>query len=374
MAISLDNFEAEIESNYDRKSELKSFDDSKIGVKGLVDAGVAKIPRIFIHDHSKISDKPCARNNKHSIPIIDLGGVHTDASRRRQTIDQLGEACQKWGFFQLISHGIPAHVLDGMVDGILQFHEQDIEVKKQFFSRDEKRKVSYNSNFDLYQTKAASWRDSLYCAMSPNPPSPEELPAVCRDITIHYLKKATNLGLTLFELVSEALGLDPNHLKNLGCAEGIFFVGHYYPACPEPGMTLGISKHSDSGFLTILLQDRLGGLQVLHEDQWVDVTPVPGALVVNLGDLLQIMSNDKFKSVYHRVIAKNVGPRISVACFFGTHFEQGTSSSSRLYGPIKQLLSKDNPPIYKETTVRDYVAQVYTKGLDGITGLEYFKL
>lgn len=187
MATSFDKFEAEIHSNYDRKSELKSFDDSKTGVKGLIDAGVAKIPKIFIHDQCKISEKPSAGNNKHSIPVIDLEGVHTDANLRRQIIDQLGEACQEWGFFQLINHGIPGDVLDGMVDGIRQFHEQDTEVKKQFFSRDTKKKVSFNSNFDLYQTKAASWRDSLYCAMAPNPPNPEELPEVCRYVVRNLL-------------------------------------------------------------------------------------------------------------------------------------------------------------------------------------------
>lgn len=96
------------------------------------------------------------------------------------------------------------------------------------------------------------------------------------------------LAHVLFELMSEALGLKPNHLNDMGCSEGHFLDANYYPACPQPELTLGISDHSDSSFVTVLLQDQLGGLQVLHEDHWVNVTPVHGALAVNVGDMLQV--------------------------------------------------------------------------------------
>lgn len=102
------------------------------------------------------------------------------------------------------------------------------------------------------------------------------------------MKYVTDLGTTLFELLSEALGLKHDHLNTLECGKGRTLVCNYYPACPEPELTLGISKHSDPVFLTVLLQDQLGGLQVLFNNQWVNVQPISGGLVVNIGDLLQV--------------------------------------------------------------------------------------
>ena len=167
-------------SDYDRKTELKFFDDSKLGVKGLLDAGLTKIPRMFINDQHKTHTNPVSPSSPEGVPIIDFKGIDEDEVLRSQIIKKVVEACEKWGFFQVVNHGIPESVLNAMIDGVRGFHEQDDETKKVWYSRDSQTKVRFSSNFDLYKARMANWRDSLSCLMAPDPPLPEQLPAVCR--------------------------------------------------------------------------------------------------------------------------------------------------------------------------------------------------
>ncbi|XP_026398679.1 1-aminocyclopropane-1-carboxylate oxidase homolog 1-like [Papaver somniferum] len=329
-------------NNYDRMKELKAFDETKVGVSALVDAGIKEIPRIFISTTAAEDDmkkKVGSSSKEFSIPVIDLGEIKKgDDHQRKMIVDQVISSCENLGFFQIVL----------------------------------KEKSNYLSNFDIFEAPSANWRDTYYCSMAPTPAKPEEIPSILRDTMMKYSDHIEKLGLEVFELVSEGLGLKPNYLKDMNCAKGWALLCHYYPECPQPELTIGTSKHVDSDFLTILLQDNhISGLQVLHKNQWVDVPPVPGALIVNVGDLLQLMSNDRLKSVEHRVLDNLEYPRASVACFFhGTHLEQPTRKS----GPISELLSESDRPKYRETTIDEYIRNYNAKGLDGKSALTLFKL
>ncbi|XP_047971613.1 1-aminocyclopropane-1-carboxylate oxidase homolog 3-like [Salvia hispanica] len=351
-------------------TEVKAFDDAKTGVKGLVQSGITQVPKFFINPQIDPQQTLITSHNaQFEFPLLDLEGVGDDPIKRKAVVDAVREASETWGFFQVVNHGIPEAVLEDMIDGVHRFFDQDDEEKKKWYTRDLKARVVYNSNFDLYSAPSANWRDTVYCVMAPDLPPPEELPSVCSDIMIEYTKQVLKLGRSLFQLLSEALGLKADHLVDMKCADGMAMLMHYYPECPQPELTLGTSKHADSDFLTVLLTDQVRGLQVLYQNQWVDVPFVAGALVVNIGDLLQLVTNDRFVSAEHRVLVNSSTSRVSVACFL-----RDPSRSTELYWPIEELISEDNPPRYRATTSEEYITHFNSKGLDGTSALSHFRV
>lgn len=170
-------------------SERKAFDETKAGVKGLVDAGYKKVPGIFRHPPQK-SEKKVSNltDTSHVIPVIDLADIHKDASKRQGLVGIVKEASQTWGFFQVINHDIPVSVLEEMQNGVKRFHELDAEHKREFYSRDRTKPFFYNSNFDLYGSQPAlNWRDTFKCLLYPDAPKPEEIPAVCRYVCVSIM-------------------------------------------------------------------------------------------------------------------------------------------------------------------------------------------
>ncbi|KAI3700709.1 hypothetical protein L2E82_45347 [Cichorium intybus] len=192
----------------------------------------------------------------------------------------------------------------------------------------------------------------------------------CRHILMEYSSQVMKLGCSILKLISEALGLNPNHLLEMGCAERLTISGHYYPRCPQPELVIGTTEHTDGGFITILLQDHIGGLQVFYKNQWTHVLHISGALVVNVGDLLQLVTNDKFVSSRHKVVANKVCPRVSVASFFMTDL----TKTSNVLEPIKELVSDHNPANYRGTTGKEFIDYFMRKGLDGTSALLHFKI
>ncbi|KAH9627431.1 hypothetical protein KSS87_006122 [Heliosperma pusillum] len=354
---------------YDRRKESEAFGKTRLGVKGLVDSGITRIPQMFHHPPETLFyyQKPQPFDHNLEIPVMDMSMDHD------KVVDQLRDAATIFGFFQVINHGVAVSHLDRMLEAVQAVHELPAEEKIRQYREDILTcgpGFGFSSYHDLFEGMAASWCDTISVRLSPNPVDPMDIPVVCRNEVLQWDKEVTLLAERLGGLLVEGLGLNSDKLKGTPLLERKGMVGHYYPPCPEPSKTIGTASHTDLGMFTILLQDMVGGLQVEYDGKWIDLKPVHGAFVVNVGDLFQILSNDKYKSGAHRVYA-NPGqkPRVSIATFLSPPFEDES-----LYGPLDELTSPENPALFKQFKFSDMLEKFMARKASSMSMIDHFRL
>lgn len=168
-----------------------------------------------------------------------------------------------------------------------------------------------------------------------------------------YVEEAKKVCDELLQALAESLSLDKNSFIQYfdPNTREINIRVNYYPPCPEPNLTLSFNPHTDASALSLLVQfSSSGTLQVMHNNKWLTVPWPRDALLVNVGDLLEIMSHGRVKSPWHRVVAQADVERYSVATFFNP-------PSSIEIEPVKGDTLKGN--VYKKVVVSDYLRHVY---------------
>uniref|UniRef100_A0A8R7Q0H3 Non-haem dioxygenase N-terminal domain-containing protein n=1 Tax=Triticum urartu TaxID=4572 RepID=A0A8R7Q0H3_TRIUA len=196
------------DSNHERLRALKAFDETKAGLKGLVDAGITAIPAIFHHPPESFA--PLAPfSTDVAIPVIDLSG------QRSEVVSKVKAAMEKLGFFLVVNHGVPEAAMSNMLSVVRGFHEEPVEAKELYYTRDEERHVKYSGNADLFRSPAAKWRDTMYINDADRL-AEEILPPVCRGVVPEYTRLMRQLGRFLFGIVSEALGLQRGYIHGGG--------------------------------------------------------------------------------------------------------------------------------------------------------------
>ncbi|MER8805678.1 isopenicillin N synthase family oxygenase [Mesorhizobium australicum] len=273
------------------------------------------------------------------VPVLDLSRFEQGASERRTFLADLRSASRDIGFFYLAGHGISWAEISEV-----------LTATRRFFALAEADKLAIemvkSSQFRGYTraggelTKGqADWREQLDIgverqpiAQGPGIPAwtrlqgPNQWPAALPELKpalLAWQAKATAVAIRL--LKAFALSLDqaedafdpiyreqPNHRMKIV----------RYPGREATGDDQGVGAHKDGGFLTLLLQDDNKGLQVDYDGSWVDVDPIPGTLVVNIGELLELASNGYLRATVHRVLTPAAGiERISVPFFFSARLD-----------------------------------------------------
>ncbi|CAL0299345.1 unnamed protein product [Lupinus luteus] len=343
------------------------------GVKLLIDNGLKKVPKKYIFPES---DRSAARNTEDpnvakqnlQLPIIDFADLLGPC--RTQVLQSLANACEEYGFFQLVNHGISNDVIKNMLDVSGRFFNLPFEERAKYITSDVRAAVRYGTSFNQTKDTVFCWRDFLKLLCNPLPdylPHWPSSPLDFRQAAATYAEETKYLFLTLMEAIIESLGIieadqeketvenDNDILKDLKDGSQMM-ISNFYPECPEPDLTLGMPPHSDYGFLTLLLQDEVEGLQIQFQEKWVTVQPIPNAFVINIGDHLEIYSNGKYKSVLHRVLVNSVKSRRSVASLHGLPF-------SHTVRPSSKLIDEVNPKRYADTDFNSFLSYISTTEL-----------
>ncbi|CAA2991432.1 leucoanthocyanidin dioxygenase [Olea europaea subsp. europaea] len=285
-------------------------------------------------------------------PVIDLSNADILS-------EQLGLACREWGAFHIINHGVPIRLLDDMKTAGRSFFEDCSMDQKLSYSCDTNSPASegYGSRMLVASNDTVlDWRDYFDHHSLPlsrrNPSRWPNFSPNYREVVAEYSDQMKLLAQRLLGLISESLNLPSSCIEEI---VGEFYQNitiSYYPPCPQPELTLGLQAHSDMGAITFLIQDDVGGLEILKDGEWIFVNPLSDAIFVILADQTEIITNGKYKSAQHRAITNATNSRISVATF---------------HDPAKtrKIRSLFKPPKYHEVMYGDYVSSWYTKGPEG---------
>ncbi|KAB2095439.1 hypothetical protein ES319_A01G036700v1 [Gossypium barbadense] len=342
------------------------------GVKGIVDSGISKVPRPYIQPPAEQINKKNA--SKCEIPPIDLSKL--DGPEHDEVANQIVRAAETLGFFQVVNHGVPIQLLDSLKQIAHNFFGLPAE-RKAVYRKEVSPSplVKYGTSFVPEKEKALEWKDYISMGYTNENEALQQWPMECRDVALQYLKTSHEMVKKLLDVLMANLGVELDD-SNIDAFIGKKMVNmNFYPTCPNPELTVGVGRHSDMGTLTILLQDEIGGLHVKvpeiidmeKKEEWVEIPPIPGALVINIGDMLQIWSNGRYKSAEHRVRTTSTKSRVSIPIFTSPQATQKVA-------PLPQVIEKDGIAHYREFLFSDYMNSFFGNAHAGKKSLDFAKI
>ncbi|KAJ5924745.1 hypothetical protein N7466_008932 [Penicillium verhagenii] len=314
-------------------------------------AQYTQVELLTIHgsEFRRVSTAPPRLPTQDEIPVIDIGGIDGDLEARKNIASQVKAAAESTGFFYIKNHGIPETLI-----------EKALANSKVFFSQTDEQKdlVSHKkfTHFNGYhgvgstqvnkrETKDKKETFSLRYNPTNDPTIADPTPLLAdkkyaygdddalwqgtshlpgfQETTIEFWQRRLTLARKMIRIFALALNMPESYFDQVTTnpgADGLYvhYPGSTEPVAPDAETDVGIGSHTDIQCVTLLWQDMSGGLQVLSgDDEWLDARPIAGTLVVNIGDFLQRLSNNRFKSTVHRVYNRQTTSRYSMPFFLG---------------------------------------------------------
>ncbi|KAG4117173.1 hypothetical protein ERO13_D12G212700v2 [Gossypium hirsutum] len=332
-------------------------------VQALASKNLNRIPSRYIRP--EVEFDVVSIDESQQIPVIDMSKLDHDAEQKK-----LHQACKDWGFFQLINHGIADEVIEKMKTDTQEFFNLPLE-EKMAYSKIPNYLEGYGQAFVLSEDQKLDWGDMLFLFGLPvstrdprfRPTNPPSFGASFDKYSMELHK----VMIHLMKLMANNLGTDPEMLASF-FEDGIQGIRmNYYPPCAEASKVYGLAPHSDATGLTLLLQvNEVEGLQIKRNEKWVPIKPIPASFIINIGDMMEIMSNGKYKSIEHRAVVNPEKERLSIAAFHNPN-------RCTQIGPLPDLM-KTNKALYKTVSFQEFMELKMSSKLDGKFMVKKLKL
>ncbi|KAK7359520.1 hypothetical protein VNO77_01481 [Canavalia gladiata] len=341
-------------------------------VQEIAKEGLKSVPERYVRPHH---ERPIFSSTTATplpqIPVIDFSKLLSQDLKGSE-LENLHHACKEWGFFQLVNHGVKSSLVEKVKRGAREFFNLPLEEKKKLAQREGEGVEGYGQLFVISEEQKLEWADMFFVITYPphimKPHLFSNIPSPFRDDLEAYNTELRNLAIQVIDLMANALSVDTKEMREL-FGEGAESIRlNYYPPCPQPELVMGLNPHSDAGGLTMLLQaNEVEGLQIRKDEHWIPVKPLPNAFIINLGDMLEIITNGIYRSIEHRVTINTEKERLSVATFYNPGIDA-------ILGPAPSLVTPQTPARFKRISTPDYYKGYLSKELRGKSFLDSLRI
>ncbi|XP_057415544.1 oxoglutarate-dependent flavonoid 7-O-demethylase 1-like [Lotus japonicus] len=337
-------------------------------VQVLAGEGLTRVPQRYVRPQYERPILSTTVPNLRQVPIIDLSKL-LSKNLKGPELERLHHACKEWGFFQLINHGVSTSLLENVKRGVREFFNLPMEEKMKFQQRQGETE-GYGQLLVFSEDQKLEWGDMLYMlTLPPEMRKPHLLPNLpFRNDLEAYYAEMKKVSMQILELMANALSIDTKEMTELFAAGTQKTRFNYYPPCPQPELVMGLKPHSDAGGLAILLQaNEVEGLQIKKDGQWIPIKPLPNAFIINIGDMLEVITNGIYRSIEHRATVNSEMERISIATF-------NNPITESTLGPLPSLITPTTPAAFRTINFAEYLRGYFSRELRGKSYLDSIRI